>query len=96
MFLQNISKEEFEIEEKVNFHSNGMMMDCSRNGVPTVDTIKQYVVRMASLGMNRLYLYMEDTLEIQGYPFWGYLRGRYSKEEIAGVRTVLRRFSGLR
>ena len=46
-FLQNISKEEFEIEEKVNFCSNGMMMDCSRNGVPTVDTIKQYVVRMA-------------------------------------------------
>ena len=38
LFLQNISKEEFEIEEKVNFHSNGMMMDCSRNGVPTVDT----------------------------------------------------------
>lgn len=82
LFLQNISKEEFEIKEKVNFHSNGMMMDCSRNGVPTVDTIKQYVVRMASLGMNRLYLYMEDTLEIQGYPFWGYLRGRYSKEEM--------------
>ncbi len=82
LFLQNISKEEFEIEEKVNFCSNGMMMDCSRNGVPTVDTIKQYVVRMASLGMNRLYLYMEDTLEIQGYPFWGYLRGRYSKEEM--------------
>lgn len=82
LLFQNRGKEGFEIEEKVNFHSNGMMMDCSRNGVPTVDTIKQYVVRMASLGMNRLYLYMEDTLEIQGYPFWGYLRGRYSKEEM--------------
>ena len=82
LLFQNGGKEELEIEEKVNFHSNGMMMDCSRNGVPTVDTIKQYVVWMASLGMNRLYLYMEDTLEIQGYPFWGYLRGRYGREEM--------------
>ena len=82
LLFQNGGKEELEIEEKVNFHSNGMMMDCSRNGVPTVDTIKQYVVWMASIGMNRLYLYMEDTLEIQGYPFWGYLRGRYGREEM--------------
>ena len=34
LFLQNISQHEWEAEEKVNFHSNGIMLDCSRNGVP--------------------------------------------------------------
>ncbi len=82
LLLQNIERRDFVITEKVNFRSNGMMMDCSRNCVPTTDTIKKYIVRLAKFGMNRLYMYMEDTLEIEDYPYWGYLRGRYSKEEI--------------
>lgn len=28
-------------------------------------------MRLAEFGMNRLYLYMEDTMEIDGYPYWG-------------------------
>lgn len=82
LLLQNSKIQDFILEETPNFDSNGMMMDCSRNGVPTVDTIKKYIVRLAAFGMNRLYLYMEDTLEIEEYPYWGYLRGRFSKREI--------------
>lgn len=82
LLLQNIDRHDFVITEKVNFRSNGMMMDCSRNCVPTTDTVKKYIVRLAKFGMNRLYMYMEDTLEIEDYPYWGYLRGRYSREEI--------------
>ncbi len=82
LLLQHKSKQQFVLEEFSNYESNGLMMDCSRNCVPTVETIKTYIVRLAEFGMNRLYLYMEDTLEIEGYPYWGYLRGRYSKEEM--------------
>ena len=82
LILQNITKESWSREENVYFHSNGVMLDCSRNSVPTVSTIKKYIVRLAAFGMNRLYLYVEDTLEIEGYPYWGYLRGRFSKEEM--------------
>ena len=82
LLLQNIERRDFVITEKVNFKSNGMMMDCSRSCVPATDTIKKYIVRLAKFGMNRLYLYMEDTFETADYPYWGYLRGRYSKEEI--------------
>lgn len=82
LLLQNISQHEWEAEEKVNFHSNGIMLDCSRNGVPTVETIKRFIYRLAHFGMNRFYLYMEDILEIEGYPYWGYMRGRYSKKEM--------------
>ena len=82
LILQNSQKQDFILEEIPNFESNGIMLDCSRNCVPRLETLKKYVLRLAEFGMNRLYLYMEDTLEIEGYPYWGYLRGRFSKEEI--------------
>lgn len=82
LLLQNSKKQDFTLEEIPNFESNGIMLDCSRNGVPNTDTIKKYIIRLAEFGMNRLYLYMEDTMEIEGYPYWGYLRGRFSKKEI--------------
>ncbi|RGQ63333.1 beta-N-acetylhexosaminidase [Mediterraneibacter gnavus] len=82
LLLQNKAKEQFTIEETANFESNGIMMDCSRNCVPKVETIKKYIMRLAEFGMNRLYLYMEDTMEIDGYPYWGYLRGRLTKREL--------------
>lgn len=82
LLLQNMEKECWEKEEIPVFDSNGMMLDCSRNGVPTVETIQKYLVSLAEFGMNRLYLYMEDTFEVEGYPYWGYLRGRYTKQEL--------------
>ena len=37
------------------------------------------------MGLNRLGLYTEDTYEIEGYPYFGYLRGRYTKQEIREI-----------
>ena len=85
LLLQNRTKERFIIEETANFESNGIMLDCSRNCVPKVETIKKYIMRLAAFGMNRLYLYMEDTMEIAGYPYWGYLRGRLTKKRAKRV-----------
>lgn len=92
LFLQNIEKECWEKEEIPVFDSNGMMLDCSRNGVPTVETIQKYLVSLAEFGMNRLYLYMEDTFEVEGYPYWGYLRGRYTKQELKACDSFARKF----
>lgn len=63
----------------------GLMLDCSRGAVPTVDTLKELIDLLSAMGYNRLELYTEDTYEIEGRPFFGYMRGRYSGEEI---RTV--------
>ena len=82
LLLQHSDQADFTLEEIPNFESNGIMLDCSRNCVPKTETIKKYIVRLAEFGMNRLYLYMEDTLEIEEYPYWGYLRGRFSKKEM--------------
>lgn len=34
------------------------------------------------MGYNTLMLYTEDTYEVDGQPYFGYMRGRYSKAEL--------------
>lgn len=67
------------------FDSLGVMLDCSRNAVMTVNTVKKFIRFLKDFGYNRLYLYVEDTYEIDGEPFFGYLRGRYTNEELKQI-----------
>ena len=68
--------------EKCSFETLGLMLDCSRNAVMTVDSIKHLLRLLALMGYNMLQLYTEDTYEVDGEPYFGYLRGRYSKAEM--------------
>lgn len=70
------------IAQERNFDNLGYMIDVARDAVPKIDTLKKMVLYLAVLGYNRLYLYLEDLFEVKGEPFFGYLRGRYSEEEI--------------
>ena len=63
----------------------GYMADCSRNAVARVDTLKKLVRQAALMGYHFIGLYLEDTLAIPEEPYFGYMRGAYTKEEIAGV-----------
>lgn len=76
------SEESFQVEEQVWLGRNGVMLDCSRNSVLTMDMIKWYIRFEASLGMNTMMLYTEDTYEVEEYPYFGAYRGRYSSEEL--------------
>ena len=73
------------IEETIYFDECGVMLDLSRNGVMTVEAVKKYADMMALMGLNQLYLYLEDIYEIEGCPYFGYMRGRYSKEELKEI-----------
>ena len=70
------------LEETVGFRRFGTMLDCSRNAVMTVEALKRWIDLTADLGYNTLLLYTEDTYEIEGEPYFGYMRGRYTKEEL--------------
>lgn len=70
------------MENPTGFRRFGTMLDCSRNAVMTVDALKRWIDLTADLGYNTLLLYMEDTYEIQGQPYFGYMRGRYTGEEL--------------
>lgn len=67
------------------FKTFGTMLDCSRNAVMTVDAVKRWIDLTAKLGCNTLHLYMEDTYEVDGQPYFGHLRGRYSKAELKQI-----------
>ncbi|MBR6738030.1 MAG: beta-N-acetylhexosaminidase [Clostridia bacterium] len=58
------------------------MLDCSRNGVIKVNRIKDYIDILAKFGYNALELYTEDTFEIEGEPYFGFMRGGYSKKDL--------------
>ena len=74
-----------EICEEEQFERKGVMIDLSRAGVMTVDALKNYMEYMALFGLNALMLYMEDVYEIEELPYFGYMRGRYSKEELKEI-----------
>ncbi len=75
----------FQLNQKPHFKRCGVMLDASRNGVMRVDAVKKYMENMAALGLNCLMLYTEDTYTIPEYPHFGYLRGRYTEEELKSI-----------
>lgn len=60
----------------------GLMFDCSRNAVMNQRAVKHAIDLISDLGYNFLMLYTEDTFEVNNHPYFGHLRGRYSKSEI--------------
>ena len=62
--------------------SIGVMIDCSRDGVYTLETLKDYFNIISKMGYTTVQLYTEDVYEIDGEPYFGYLRGRYTKQEL--------------
>ena len=73
---------EKEISETPLFTTNGAMFDMSRNGVMNVESVKLLFRKMALMGLNTFMLYTEDTYEVDGYSYFGHLRGRYTKDEM--------------
>lgn len=63
----------------------GVMIDCSRNAVMNVNSIKEFADILKKMGYNTLMLYTEDTYELNDNPLFGYMRGRYSKEELKEI-----------
>lgn len=67
-----------EMDNKICFRRFGTMLDCSRNAVMSVNSLKKWIDITADLGYNTLLLYTEDTYELDDNPYFGYMRGRYT------------------
>ena len=65
-----------------NFDYFGVMIDCSRNAVPSVSGLKKFFDLISKMGYNCAMLYTEDTYEVEGYPYFGHMRGRYTAAQI--------------
>ena len=71
-----------DLTETPLFKTNGAMFDMSRNAVMNLKSVKMLLRKSALMGLNTFMLYTEDTYEIEDYPYFGHLRGRYTKAEI--------------
>ena len=74
-----------ELREECRFEMLSLQLEGSRNGVITPENVKAFIRRAALMGINTLMLYLEDTYEVPGEPFFGYLRGRYTQDELKNL-----------
>lgn len=78
-------------EERV-FDTLSLLVDNSRNAVMNVPAVKELIRKLALLGYSELQLYTEDTYEVEGEPYFGYLRGRYSRAELREIDAYAKLF----
>jgi hypothetical protein len=72
--------------ESTPFETLGIMLDCSRDAVMTVEHLTGvWLPRLALLGYNLVMLYTEDTYELPGEPYFGYQRGAYTAAELSAI-----------
>jgi hypothetical protein len=83
--LSGIGENSDEICEQSPFETFGILFECSRNAIPTVDYFKQWLKRLALMGCNLAMLYTKDAYELPGEDYFGYLRGRYNLEELREI-----------
>lgn len=81
-----------EIEEQAAYEDLAYMVDCSRNAVLNVASAKQMIEILALMGYSTFELYMEDTYQIEGQPYFGYFRGAYSAEELQEIEAYVQQF----
>lgn len=70
--------------------SLGVMIDCSRDAVYSAETLKEYFGLLRKMGYTYVQLYTEDVYEVEGEPYFGYLRGRYTKQELKELDAAAR------
>jgi hypothetical protein len=61
------------------------MIDCSRGGVLKQSSVFTLMRHCALMGINMIQLYTEDTYEMEGETFFGYLRGGYTRQELISM-----------
>ena len=87
-----VEGDKVEIEEQAAYEDLAYMADCSRNAVLNVASAKQMIEVLALMGYSTFELYMEDTYQIEGQPYFGYFRGAYSAEELQEIEAYAQQF----
>lgn len=83
--IKNGNRKSYSVTEKPRFKELTFLLDCSRNGVVNFESFKDLVVKLALVGYNSIQIYTEDTLELEGEPYFGHLRGRFSVAEMKAM-----------
>jgi hypothetical protein len=78
------------IEDRPDFRRRGVYHDCSRGKVPTLDTLKDLVTRLARWKINELQLYIENVFTFRQHPEIGRGYSPFTPEEILRLQDHCR------
>ncbi len=83
ILVDHIKKnKELDTTEDTHFDTLGLMICVSRGMVPTNKTLEKYIDYLAVMGYNLVMLQTDDLFEIKERPYFGYMRGRYTADEL--------------
>ena len=68
--------------ENSGYKNFGVLICCASNGVMKVERVKELIDILRKMGYNLLELCLDDMFKISDEPYFGYLRGGYTGEEI--------------
>jgi len=81
--MQYWDHDNLDIYETSRFDLNGVMIDVSQgNAVINLSQYEKLFARMALMGLDMFMIYMEDNYLVEGEPYFGYLRGRYTEQDL--------------
>jgi hypothetical protein len=79
-----------QIEDRPDFRARGVMLDVSRDKVPTMETLFALVDQFAALKLNHLQLYTEHTFAYRGHPRVWAEASPFTGEEILALDAYCR------
>lgn len=86
LLKENEKYEDFRIVQHQQFDQCGVMIDVSQgNSVINMENIKNIIRRIALMGLDMIMLYCEDSYVIASEPYFGYMRGKYSFNELKTI-----------
>ena len=85
IFAEKYKDGAFSHSETPAFDTLSCMLDVSFGSPLTVDSVKELLEYMALFGYNQLQFYIEDMYEIKDRAYFGYLRGRYTFDELKAI-----------
>lgn len=79
----NDGETKFDVVEQPQFTMNGPQIDISQgNSALTKESVKECIRLLAIMGLNMLMLYNEDGFVCEAQPYFGYMRPKYTQEEL--------------
>lgn len=63
----------------------GALLSCAGGGLMNMDRIKDFIDKLSAMGYSFLELCVDDRVEVKGEPYYGYLRGKYSIEQLKEI-----------
>ena len=64
------------------FKRLSVFLECSTGNTFTVASIKRFIDILYKLGYNELYLGLTDAYKIEGEPYFNYMRGGYTIDDL--------------